>query len=587
MSKTKKTKKQKLVKKDSWSGFNSWLRISLFGAFFAVGILVIIGFASRGLSKNFILGGVKLGDVDLGQKSYQEAAIMLQPFYENALDQTIVVDLDGHREIIKLDDLGVKFDMQRTMQSVYDVSYGSSLWRHLQTRILGMSGKVVQVPPVFEIDRVVFSKKIAAVFPEVGQPRNAEVIEGFFREKVDVVEHKDGVFIDENDLYEELHLRISSFNNQPIDLESRIVKAKYRTDDAKKDAALIKELYQKQVNLQYPELNFEHQFQIDPNWFEVKFGEMKFDRNLIAKYLEDKVASEIDLAKIDLVVKELPEGVGYVAVEGEIRDGYRVDVGDTVDRLLVHLAGKNNLTAIDPDVVDVVVMKTNGKIVSEIKDVDLGAMELISQGRSNFRGSPAGRSFNVDKGISEKMNNIIIPPGESFGFNAFLGPVTLSAGWKNALAIFNAKDLEPVPGGGLCQVSTTVYRAALNAGLNITEQRNHSLYVKYYKEYGNGLDATIYPGQQDLKFVNDTGNYILMRSWTDGDDAYVNFYGTKDGRIVELIGPMYYNDYPEEYKGKVNFVSRSQIGWAHKIKWPDGREEEKILMSSYKNPIAR
>jgi vancomycin resistance protein YoaR len=214
---------------------------------------------------------------------------------------------------------------------------------------------------------------------------------------------------------------------------------------------------------------------------------------------------------------------------------------------------------------------------------NLGELTLLASGVSNWEGSPSGRDYNVRKGLNEKVNNILLAPGEEYDFNKNLGPVTNSAGWQNSLAIFRGSELIPVPGGGLCQVSTTVYRAAINAGLEITERSNHSLYVHYYKAYGDGLDAAIYPGSKNLRFTNDTDNYMLLQAYDDGYDGFVNIYGTPDGRDVELVGPFYPNDIPEEWQDRIS-LAYNQIGWWQIITDADGNVlEEKQLTGSYRS----
>ena len=93
-------------------------------------------------------------------------------------------------------------------------------------------------------------------------------------------------------------------------------------------------------------------------------------------------------------------------------------------------------------------------------------------------------------------------------------------------------------GGGLCQVSTTAFRAALLAGLPIVEREEHAYRVRYYEwPYGPGVDATIYPPHPDLKFKNDTGNWILIQTRVEGTKLYFDFYGTKAGRRGQINKP--------------------------------------------------
>jgi vancomycin resistance protein YoaR len=169
---------------------------------------------------------------------------------------------------------------------------------------------------------------------------------------------------------------------------------------------------------------------------------------------------------------------------------------------------------------------------------DLGITELIGRGESKFNGSPANRRWNIKVGV-KKMTGIIVKPGEEFSFNKYLGPVEASTGFKPELVI-KAEGTVPEFGGGLCQVSSTTFRAAMHAGLPITQRRNHSYAVQYYAP--QGTDATIYPGVIDLKFTNDTGNSILIWPYFKDDNYLVfDFYGTYDGRKVELGTPYAYD----------------------------------------------
>lgn len=169
---------------------------------------------------------------------------------------------------------------------------------------------------------------------------------------------------------------------------------------------------------------------------------------------------------------------------------------------------------------------------------DLGIKELVGRGESKFNGSPANRRWNIRVGV-EKMTGVIVKPGEEFSFNKYLGPVEASTGFKPELVIKRTGTV-PEFGGGLCQVSSTTFRAAMHAGLPITARRNHSYAVQYYAP--QGTDATIYPGVQDLKFTNDTGNSILIWPYLKDENYLVfDFYGTYDNRKVELGTPYSYD----------------------------------------------
>ncbi|MFA6184714.1 MAG: VanW family protein [Candidatus Shapirobacteria bacterium] len=166
---------------------------------------------------------------------------------------------------------------------------------------------------------------------------------------------------------------------------------------------------------------------------------------------------------------------------------------------------------------------------------DLGINELLGQGVSTFNHSSATRNINVKKG-SSIVNNILVAPNTTFSFIKNLGEVSLKNGYANAYIIKEGKTLLDV-GGGICQVSTTLFRAMLNSGLNITERQAHAYRVSYYEEDSKpGFDATVFIPSPDLKFINDTGNYVLIRNIYDGDNKKLTYeiYGTNDGRKTEI-----------------------------------------------------
>ncbi len=163
----------------------------------------------------------------------------------------------------------------------------------------------------------------------------------------------------------------------------------------------------------------------------------------------------------------------------------------------------------------------------------LGLKELVGMGRTNFKGSTKNRIYNIRRGL-EQFENALIAPGETFSFVTVLGDVDGEHGYLPELVIKDNKTL-PEFGGGICQVSSTVFRAAINTGLKIVERRNHAYPVHYYYPYG--MDATVYVPKPDLRFANNTPGYILMQSTIEGTELTFRFFGTKDGRTVKVDGP--------------------------------------------------
>jgi vancomycin resistance protein YoaR len=190
-------------------------------------------------------------------------------------------------------------------------------------------------------------------------------------------------------------------------------------------------------------------------------------------------------------------------------------------------------------------VKTLFPKITTDKANNLGIKEMIGMGTSLFQHSIQGRIFNVTLAAS-KINGALIAPNEIFSFDKALGDVSAFTGYKQAYIIQNGKTVLG-DGGGVCQVSTTFFRALLNAGLPITERHAHAYRVGYYEEDGPpGLDATIFSPDVDLKFKNDTDNYILVQTRIDPETLKLSIflYGTLDGRTVTLTQPIVSNRVP-------------------------------------------
>lgn len=190
-------------------------------------------------------------------------------------------------------------------------------------------------------------------------------------------------------------------------------------------------------------------------------------------------------------------------------------------------------------------IKVLGPKITTDKANNLGIKELIGKGTSLFQHSIPSRIYNVNL-ASSRINGSLIAPGEEFSFNKALGDVSVFTGYQQAYVIQNGRTVLG-DGGGVCQVSTTFFRAILNAGLPVTERRAHAYRVGYYEQDGPpGLDATIYVPTVDLKFKNDTGNYILVQTQIDPNllQLSVYLYGTSDGRSVNLTRPAVTNRVP-------------------------------------------
>jgi len=158
------------------------------------------------------------------------------------------------------------------------------------------------------------------------------------------------------------------------------------------------------------------------------------------------------------------------------------------------------------------------------------AMGITSRiaGYETIYGGDPNRIHNVQL-VAHLVDGKLVAPGATFSFNQATGARTADKGFREAPVIING-ELTTGLGGGVCQVSTTVFNAAYEAGLKITERTNHALYISHYPQ---GRDATVNYPDVDLKFVNDTPHWLLLRTYVGSSSLQVELYGTPINRRVE------------------------------------------------------
>jgi vancomycin resistance protein YoaR len=184
---------------------------------------------------------------------------------------------------------------------------------------------------------------------------------------------------------------------------------------------------------------------------------------------------------------------------------------------------------------------TNPPVVDQTRGEEIGIRELVHSETSYFYGSSAERVQNIQAAAS-KFHGLLVAPGETFSMATALGDITLDNGYAEALIIVGDQTVKGV-GGGVCQVSTTLFRAAFFAGYPIVERHAHAYRVYYYEKVaGNsinpdlaGLDATVFVPLVDFKFTNDTSNWLLMETYVSPSSSSITwkFYSSPDGRRVE------------------------------------------------------
>jgi len=225
--------------------------------------------------------------------------------------------------------------------------------------------------------------------------------------------------------------------------------------------------------------------------------------------------------------------------------------------------------------IDLAVEKTFPDITSDLTAEDLGIRELVSSQSSYYYGSDSSRINNIATAAA-KFHGIFVAPGETFSMAEQLGDVNLDEGYSEAWIILGDRTIKGV-GGGVCQVSTTLFRTVFFGGYQIVERHPHAYRVGYYEQRSDGshntklagLDATVYVPMVDFKFTNDTDHWLLMETYLyEGSHQLLwRFYSTSDGRTVDWDttglknkkdppDPVY-EENPELAKGEIK-----QVDWA-------------------------
>jgi len=171
-----------------------------------------------------------------------------------------------------------------------------------------------------------------------------------------------------------------------------------------------------------------------------------------------------------------------------------------------------------------------GLLNNKTEELPPKEISLLGRAELSFVGSTSERIQNIKLGMS-RIDGAIIKPDQEFSFKKTMGPVLASAGFQEAKSFLNGEVVFGI-GGGICQVSTTLFESLVNSGLPITERHNHTFSVSYYT---TGLDATVSQYGPDLKFINDTGYDIEIKGYTTEENTAVfEIYGVSDERQVSI-----------------------------------------------------
>lgn len=531
-------------------GFNGWTHVQRERAGvamrFLTGLLVavLLGLAILGLGglawqqryATRVIPGVWVAGIPLQDLTLPEAEEALRRGWGEVGPRHLTLR-DGDRQwVVPLEELGITWDVAATARAAMALGHTGSFANDWLARLRGLRNGVT-VAPVWSFDEGRANVTLRGLASEIDrQPRSATLnLEGPLPRSEPATAGRE---LDVAATRWRLGQVLTSGLPQSLDLAIRPLAP--TVADAEGARKRAEELLARQVTVVYDE-GPEHYA-----W--------SLDRQVIARCLTSRQEAGSDgLTRwvVDFQPDPIREWVANIArqidrdpLEGRVQvdpatlrasmripsqTGRKVNVGEALTRVLAALESGTPTVELP---VEVVRPYASAESVAQ-----WSKLTLLSEGVSNFKGSDAGRRQNILTGAS-RFQGVVVPPGETFSFNRYLGLITLAEGWSEAYVIMGDRT-ELGAGGGICQVATTAFRAAFFGGFPIVQRYPHPYRVAWY-EPPVGLDATVFTPSVDLKFRNDLSIPIVILTEADPTDGRLvfRFYGPGSlGRTVEMEGP--------------------------------------------------
>lgn len=440
--------------------------------------------------------------------------------------------------------LGIIPSTQKNILCAYNIGRTGNILNIIR-QITTVAAKGNDIPVSYDLDENKLNNYIENNFSFLEKPgKDASLI--FVNDSLKEIPAQTGYTINQDDLKQKIIANIQNLTRDPISIKMLISSPKITDDKIKKAQTQAINLTTKKIYIQFENKSWilekkivESSLKFIPdanpaNKNEIILG-IEITPDLINDYLEN----------IQLEINREPSNAifgtkdGQIIIESGGETGAVLSLDKSTQKIIDEMR-KEAVNNIDNIEIKLVVEEKEPLIGKKALE-DMKIDSLLGQGKSNFAGSPVNRRHNIATGAA-KFNNIFIAPDEEFSFVKALGEISAKTGYLPELVIKEDKVIAEL-GGGLCQVSTTAFRAAIYSGLPILERRPHSYAVFYYEP--QGIDATIYPPHPDLKFKNDTGAPILIQTKIIKNNLTFNFFGKKQERVIKIIGPNTYDKMPD------------------------------------------
>jgi len=528
--------------------FGAWYRRHVWAAT-AVAVLVVVaaGFLAVQLAVAGRAGdGIGVAGIPVqGLTRAQIEALLARELVPRVSTLTLTAP-SGERYVLDLAQLGVSVDLQATARAAVDrgrrrVPLLGDVW---------LPGGGGDVAPVVRLDPAAFKQGLEVVTAEVDVPaREARLKVG--EGGIGVVPSRDGSAVDEAALARAVTAAVASGQAYSGPLRMRAVPAEMSTAEARSRAGAADLYLSRPITLRYRDREVELTRELMAGMLSVNRGSSADDhpltfRNAAAKAVLHRLFRFAETPPRDARI--IVHDEGWITVEPS-REGEVLDM----DVLLQDL----DAAAVSGGLRTVFVALTSAWPKLTTEDVQtMGLSSLGAQFVTYFDPRNAARATNIGR-AAKLVDGTVIQPGAVFSLNATMGPRTTNRGFDYAPVIASDMVLRQGVGGGICQYATTLFNAALTAGLPIVEREAHSLYISHYPI---GRDATVSWGSADLKFRNDSGRPLMIRSWVEYDHLTVAIVG-KTGRTATFAtGGFYDVRAPAHGKNDPRVIYDSDLG---------------------------
>lgn len=530
--------------------------------FVSITLLSFVGIAVYGKSfDNKTLPGLSIGTVPIGGLQREEVTTLLQGMIDKLIADGISVQFDTYASPLTIYPIVVSesssielVDVDVAAEVDFLLQYGkhaTAVQRGMRAIVTSFTRPSVQLRSVIVDEKQLHSILEKHLNTVQHEPKNASlVIDTLTPLSWKVTTSSPGLVFDRSQFSEDVRMAWSSLRSPEITLRPLVQEPTIVSEDVESLIPYIPRIINGgDITLSYTDTasKRERTWSITPNRFsEWLTVERAADGGVLFAFVPSSTEAYLDDTIVSFIQVDPQDARFSIDSNGKVVEFQGSKTGVTLDKQETHRllnAVLEQRLSVDAIVTSTILLPvhTVEPTISTAAANDLGIKDLLGQGFSNFSGSPKNRIANMRNAV-QKLNGILIPPGETFSTIAHTGPYTETGGYLPELVI-KGDEITPEIGGGLCQIGTTLFRMAMNSGLDIVERRNHSLVVNYYNDLQNGLpgtDATLYDPAPDFRFKNDTNNYILIQTDMNVTTGLLTFslWGTSDGREASYSQPV-------------------------------------------------